>query len=55
MEVDEPDMLPQWVAGQACLKNEFTEDKKFQNLMSWLKSENCHCLMKKLIVKKTMS
>ena len=31
---------PHWITAHAYLKNEFTEDKKCQNLMSWLK---CHC------------
>ena len=41
MEVDEgsdqkSDIWPHWMVGHAYLKNEFTEDKKFQNLTSWL-------------------
>ena len=27
---------PTGMAGHACLKNEFTKDKKYHNLMSWL-------------------
>ena len=30
------DIQPHWMAVHAYLKNEFTEDKKCQNLMSWL-------------------
>ena len=30
------DILPNWMAAHACLKNEFTEDEKYYNLMSWL-------------------
>ena len=41
MEVDEmfdqkSDILPHWMAAHARLKNEFTEDEKCHNLMSWL-------------------
>ena len=40
MEVNEEsdqksDIYPHWMAAHAHLKNEFTEDKKCQNLMSW--------------------
>ena len=28
--------LPHWMAAHARLKNEFTEDKKYHNLVSWL-------------------
>ena len=28
--------LTHWMAAHACLKNEFTEDEKCHNLMSWL-------------------
>ena len=42
MEVDEEsdqksDILPHWMAAHARLKNEFTEDEKCHNLMSWFK------------------
>ena len=39
MEVSDQksDILPHWMAAHACLKNEFTEDEKYHNLMSWLK------------------
>ena len=40
MEVDEcrPKIihLAHWMAALACLKNEFREDEKYNNLMSWL-------------------
>ena len=41
MEVDEgsdqkSDSEPHWMAEHARLKNEFTEDTKCKNLMSWL-------------------
>ena len=41
MAVDEgsdrkSDLKPHWMAAHACLKNEFTEDEKCQNLMRWL-------------------
>ena len=41
MEVDEgsnenSEILPYWMAANACLKNEFTEDEKYHNLMPWL-------------------
>ena len=41
MEVDEradqtSDIQPHWVAAYAHLKNEFTEDEKYHNLMGWL-------------------
>ena len=26
-----------WMAAHVCLKNEFTEDEKYHNLMKWLK------------------
>ena len=29
------DLRPQWMAAHACLKNEFTEDEKYDNLTSW--------------------
>ena len=43
MEVDEgsdqkSDIWPHWMTAHARLKNEFTEDEKCHNLMSWLKS-----------------
>ena len=31
-------LAPHWMAANVCLKNEFTEDEKCHNLMSWL-----HC------------
>ena len=42
MEVDEEsdrtsDIYPHWMAVHGRLKNEFTEDEKCHNLMSWLK------------------
>ena len=42
MEVDEwsdqiSDIHPHRTAAHACLKNEFTEDEKYHNLISWLK------------------
>ena len=42
MEVDEgsdqnSDIYSHWIAAHACLKNEFTEEKKCHNMMSWLK------------------
>ena len=30
------DILPHWMAAHARLKNEFTEDEKYHNLMRWL-------------------
>ena len=30
------DIQPHWMAADARLKNEFTEDEKCRNLMSWL-------------------
>ena len=41
MEVDEgseqkSDIYPHWMAAHVGLKNEFTEDKKSHNLMTWL-------------------
>ena len=41
MEVDEgsdqkSDISSHWVAGHAGLKNEFTEDEKCHNLITWL-------------------
>ena len=41
MEVDEgsdqkSDIKPNWMAAHVCLKNEFTEDEKYQNLITWL-------------------
>ena len=41
MEVDEgsdlkPDMYSHWMGAYVGLKNEFTEDEKCHNLMSWL-------------------
>ena len=41
MEVDEgtnqkSDIYPHWMAVHARLKNEFTEDKKYHNLVRWL-------------------
>ena len=30
------DIFPHWMAAHARLKNEFTEDDKYHNLMSWL-------------------
>ena len=43
MEVDEgsdqkSDNQPHWKAAHAHLKNEFTEDEKYHNLMRWLNS-----------------
>ena len=43
MEVDEgsdkkSDIYSHWMAAHARLKNEFMEDEKCQNLMSWLNS-----------------
>ena len=40
MEVDErsdqkSDIYRHWMAAHACLKNEFTEDEKYHNLMTW--------------------
>ena len=40
MEVDEgsdqnSDIKPHWIAVHMRLKNEFTEDEKYHNLMSW--------------------
>ena len=42
MEVDEgsdqkSDIYPRLMAAHARLKNEFTEDEKYHNLMRWLK------------------
>ena len=42
MEVDEGsdqklDIYRHWMAAHAHLKNEFTEDEKYHNLMNWLK------------------
>ena len=31
------DIKPHWMAEHAYLKNEFAEDKKYHNLMKWLK------------------
>ena len=31
------DMKPRWMAAHARLKNEFTEDEMYHNLMRWLK------------------
>ena len=31
------DMEPHWMTAHARLKNEFTEDGKYHNLMAWLK------------------
>ena len=31
------EFLPHWMAAHARLKNEFTEDEKYHNLMRWLK------------------
>ena len=31
------DVYPHWMAVHALLKNEYTEDEKYHNLMSWLK------------------
>ena len=41
MEVDEgsdqkSDICPHWMAAHVRLKNEFTENEKYHNLMSWL-------------------
>ena len=41
MEADEEsdqksDILPHWMAAHAHLKNEFTKDEKYHNLMTWL-------------------
>ena len=41
MEVDEgayekSDILHHWIAAHAHLKNEFTEDEKYHNPMTWL-------------------
>ena len=41
MEVDEEsdqksDIKPHWTAAHSRLKNEFTEDEKYHNLMRWL-------------------
>ena len=37
MELDEGSgIYPHWIAAHAHLKNEFTEDEKYHNLMSWL-------------------
>ena len=41
MEEDEgtdqnSDISHHWMAAHACLKNDFTEDEKYLNLMSWL-------------------
>ena len=41
MEVDEgsdqkSDIKPHWIAAHAPLKNDFMEDEKYHNLMSWL-------------------
>ena len=41
MEVDEgsdqnSDIMPHWMAAYARLKNEFTDDEKYHNLMAWL-------------------
>ena len=33
--------LARWIAAHACLKNEFMEDKKCHNLMTWLKCKKC--------------
>ena len=46
MEVDEGSdqkskIYPHWMAAHAHLKNEFMEDEKCHNLMSWLKYLNC--------------
>ena len=45
MEVDEgsnqsSDIYPHWMATHAHLKNDFTEDHKYHNLMTWLIVEN---------------
>ena len=45
MEIDEgadqkSDILNCWMAAHVHLKNEFTEDEKCQNLMSWLIWDN---------------
>ena len=34
--------LAYWISAHAHLKNEFTEDEKYQNLMTWL-----NCVLKK--------
>ena len=44
MEVDEgsernSDIQPQWMTAYARLKNAFTEDEKYHNLMRWLKRD----------------
>ena len=31
------DIYRHWMAEHVCLKNEFTEDEKYHNLMRWLK------------------
>ena len=41
MKIDEgsdqtSDIWPHWMASHARLKNEFTEDNKYHNLMTWL-------------------
>ena len=45
MEIDEvsdqkSDIYPNWMAAYAHLKNEFTEDEKYHNLMRWLNCSN---------------
>ena len=30
------DIYPHWMAVHACLKEEFREDEKYHNLMTWL-------------------
>ena len=30
------DIQPHWMAAHACLKNEFTENEKYHNLIRWL-------------------
>ena len=30
------DIYPNWIAAHVRLKNEFTEDEKYHNLISWL-------------------
>ena len=44
MEVDggsdwKSDILLHWMAAHARLKDEFTEDEKYHNLMTWLSSK----------------
>ena len=45
MEVDEEfdqiSDLAHWMAAHARLKNEFKEDEKYHNLMTWLQYEHC--------------